>query len=424
VKNGTESDVDCGGSCPDCATGLHCNTDADCNNARCQATVCQPQTCSDGLKNQTETAIDCGGSSGCPKCGPGQTCAIGTDCDCTYCSGGLCSNAVCGDGIACGTEVCDDGATDACGACNSNCTAANGAAPSISQCRCADASVEQTGCGTFPLNFFFTNWMVGCAGSVPWASRTTLCGKGFRVCSGQEWVDNRATCGPSHNYWTSQNLKYDSANGGPFLGGTCTVGAAMLNACTAPQNMNVCRSTQPDPEGNSCNWNGVCGWNGAHTPNQFFGGCSATAGSLCCPINGCSGSAVATQYFYEGMVGCAGVRTYANRAQLCAPGWVPCKPEQWIARRGGLAPAHHYWTSDPLFWGGQDSGNCSAQKDVGSDCGATPMRVCLASGGAGTTDPEGNVCNWVSCGYGATSPNNYFGGCDGNPTAGTLCCLP
>jgi hypothetical protein len=47
------------------------------------------------------------------------------------------------------------------------------------------------------------------------------------------------------------------------------------------------------------------------------------------------------------------------------------------------------------------------------------MRVCTASG----TDAEGNVCNWENCGYGSTSPNQYFGGCEGNTTAGTLCCL-
>jgi hypothetical protein len=47
------------------------------------------------------------------------------------------------------------------------------------------------------------------------------------------------------------------------------------------------------------------------------------------------------------------------------------------------------------------------------------MRVC-----ANHVDPEGNLCNWIGCGLDATSPNQYFGGCDGNATAGTLCMCP
>ena len=51
LQNGTETGVDCGGSCPAC-----------------------PPTCDDGIQNGTETGIDCGGvSSGetCPSCGCG-----------------------------------------------------------------------------------------------------------------------------------------------------------------------------------------------------------------------------------------------------------------------------------------------------------------------------------------------------------------
>jgi hypothetical protein len=53
------------------------------------------------------------------------------------------------------------------------------------------------------------------------------------------------------------------------------------------------------------------------------------------------------------------------------------------------------------------------------------MRVCAGhSGGAGleAQDAEGNLCNWTSCGYDDPAVNEYFGGCEGNPTAGTLCC--
>jgi hypothetical protein len=50
-----------------------------------------PGTCSDGLQNDGETDVDCGGdTSSCPRCVIDQTCAQGTDCEST-----LCINQVC-----------------------------------------------------------------------------------------------------------------------------------------------------------------------------------------------------------------------------------------------------------------------------------------------------------------------------------------
>jgi hypothetical protein len=40
VANGDESDVDCGGSCPPCAQGLHCAGDADCSRGGCALDLC------------------------------------------------------------------------------------------------------------------------------------------------------------------------------------------------------------------------------------------------------------------------------------------------------------------------------------------------------------------------------------------------
>ena len=42
VKNGNETDVDCGGgTCPRCATGKTCGTRNDCASARCEGGTCQ-----------------------------------------------------------------------------------------------------------------------------------------------------------------------------------------------------------------------------------------------------------------------------------------------------------------------------------------------------------------------------------------------
>src|SRR5205807_921661 len=118
---GTETDVDCGGAnCPKCAVGLQCAAATDCLSGVCQNGICQPaggSSCTDGVKNGTETGLDCGGAS-CPKCGSGQGCAGGADCLSGVCSSGVCQTATCADGIKNGTETdvdCGGGACTTCG---------------------------------------------------------------------------------------------------------------------------------------------------------------------------------------------------------------------------------------------------------------------------------------------------------------------
>jgi hypothetical protein len=84
----------------------------------------------------------------------------------------------------------------------------------------------------------------------------------------------------------------------------------------------------------------------------------------------------------------------------------------------GSHATHHYWTNDPLLYNGSGSGACWVSTTSGSDCGGSAMGVCTAS----VNDPEGNVCNWQNCGFESVSPNEHFGGCMNNLTAGTLCC--
>lgn len=86
-KNQDETDVDCGGSiCQPCADGEGCGQASDCQSGTCDnggTQTCVPAgtpTCSDGIKNQGETDVDCGGPSGCPKCVVGEGCVQGTDC--------------------------------------------------------------------------------------------------------------------------------------------------------------------------------------------------------------------------------------------------------------------------------------------------------------------------------------------------------
>ena len=136
----------------------------------------------------------------------------------------------------------------------------------------------------------------------------------------------------------------------------------------------------------------------------------------CAPF-GCSSIAHAEQVFSATMRGCGGRVAFSQRSSLCAPSFFPCSALQWVTRRDGVSPAYNYWTDDDLRYEGTGSGRCSAAL-AGIKCtGNTPMRVC-----ADTTDPLGNRCTWARCGYNNTTPNEYFGGCADNSTAGTLCC--
>ncbi len=84
LKDGDETDIDCGGSCESCSEGRNCSIDSDCLSEFCNASnKCQPESCNDGRKNGDETDIDCGGS--CPDCSIGDDCDDDSDCDSRNC---------------------------------------------------------------------------------------------------------------------------------------------------------------------------------------------------------------------------------------------------------------------------------------------------------------------------------------------------
>jgi hypothetical protein len=103
VKNGGESDVDCGGPCPPCADGKTCNGGSDCLSTACVLTgfdfTCAVASCSDGFVDGTElgeTDVDCGGPN-CMPCGTGLKCLADGDC-----LGGVCKSNLC-------APTCTDG---------------------------------------------------------------------------------------------------------------------------------------------------------------------------------------------------------------------------------------------------------------------------------------------------------------------------
>ncbi|HEX2574099.1 MAG TPA: hypothetical protein VH877_31425, partial [Polyangia bacterium] len=71
---------------------------------RCGEGTCvrQEPSCQDGVRNGDETDVDCGGS--CAGCGGGKQCGVSGDCAAGTCTGGVCSTA--------GQAICGDGNTD------------------------------------------------------------------------------------------------------------------------------------------------------------------------------------------------------------------------------------------------------------------------------------------------------------------------
>jgi hypothetical protein len=111
VKNGGETAVDCGGAtspgsdgAPTCAPGLACMVNADCQSLICGTNMlCTTPSPTDGVQNDSETDVDCGGvgnplSDGAPACADDKKCLADTDCLSAYCS--LISKT-CVDGQSC-----------------------------------------------------------------------------------------------------------------------------------------------------------------------------------------------------------------------------------------------------------------------------------------------------------------------------------
>ena len=117
VLNQGEAAVDCGGPCPSpCPAGAACAGDADCGDGFVCATAtqrCTAESCQDGALSGSETLVDCGGGV-CPGCPPSSPCSSGDDCDSGICSQQLCAEAACPDGVANGAESgLDCGGADA-----------------------------------------------------------------------------------------------------------------------------------------------------------------------------------------------------------------------------------------------------------------------------------------------------------------------
>ncbi|HSO33741.1 MAG TPA: hypothetical protein VLT33_14510 [Labilithrix sp.] len=89
-KNLDETDIDCGGAtAPKCANGKACLAKTDCVDDYCADATkkCTAPTYEDGVQNGTETDLDCGGTGpGMKKCAETKSCLVDGDCNgaCKY----------------------------------------------------------------------------------------------------------------------------------------------------------------------------------------------------------------------------------------------------------------------------------------------------------------------------------------------------
>lgn len=108
-----ETDVDCGGNvCQDkCTYGRNCSVNSDCLTGFCNNITkkCvyanetnETKTCNNNKKDGDETDVDCGGS--CPGCSKGKSCKKDSDCK----SGLECSNGKCSEKKECNVEIDED----------------------------------------------------------------------------------------------------------------------------------------------------------------------------------------------------------------------------------------------------------------------------------------------------------------------------
>ena len=134
VKNGTETDVDCGGTeptnAPKCLADKTCKVDDDCHWGKCTGGKCGAEI--KGVKDGDQTDIDCGGTQSPPcdwgqgcafdrdcgtggKCGADKKCLVGPSCDVVH-GGTTCGTGEFGDATknheSCCTSLLVDGFTD------------------------------------------------------------------------------------------------------------------------------------------------------------------------------------------------------------------------------------------------------------------------------------------------------------------------
>jgi hypothetical protein len=229
VKNGTETDKDCGGACGPCATGGVCVVAKDCASGVCTGGVCQAPTCTDIVKNQTETDVDCGGGT-CGKCADSKGCSLASDCQSAVCKSGVCQVPTCFDGAKNATETDVDCGGGACNVCNvgkacgagSDCSTAlctGGVCTAATSCKTLLAAQPGLSSGVYTID------PDGAGGAAPFAAYCDMTNDGGGWTLAMKINGALTTFVYGSGYWTSNftlngasaNLVQEEAKLAPFV---------------------------------------------------------------------------------------------------------------------------------------------------------------------------------------------------------------
>ncbi len=286
VKNGSESDVDCGGSCPNCAAGKKCLAPQDCQSNTCTAGTCAaPPSCTDAQKNGSESDVDCGGSK-CPKCEADKACAGPGDCASNACAAGICVVVpTCTDGAKNGSES----DVDCGGTCPRCATGGTCKAPEDCQsdaCVAGKCSAVAAGCLDGVKNGSESD--VDCGGTCPRCVTGNTCGAPADCRSG---LCAAGVCGaaPSCTDDVKNGSESDVDCGGTcpkcLTGRTCGAPAdCTTNACTSGVCTSLCGDGVMDGGETGVDCGGPCTPCGAPlgTPGPSCAGGLRCQGIDCC----------------------------------------------------------------------------------------------------------------------------------------------
>ncbi len=185
LKNGSETDLDCGGSCSPCEVGMICGENNDCDVGACTNRICKAPSCLDELKNGNESDLDCGGD--CPPCALESRCDTNADCESAACIEETCELGRCGDNIVNNSEECDGGGVNT-ATCDADCTFAlcgDGTTNTVASETCDDGNTDTESC-----NYGEMNCTVCEATCTSVAGVTSYCGDGATDIENNEECDD------------------------------------------------------------------------------------------------------------------------------------------------------------------------------------------------------------------------------------------
>jgi hypothetical protein len=396
--------VDCGGPCIEqkCADGKNCKGPGDCAGGRCEAGICT--SCQDGKRNGTETDVDCGGGA-CAPCGNGKMCKGKTDCQ-----GGGCEDGACCQANACGVcgqitaEVCDGKDND----CDWDideglgpgklCPKQGGVCKgAVEECR----GVQGWVCDA--QTYSAHDWRYAadeklackdgvdndCDGLVDALDKADCC---VKACSGKECGDDG--CGGSCG--TCAAGKTCTPAGKCVSGGTC--GADPNQTCNGHCGGSGYSTGLPCACDYKCETNNDCCKDYA----DCCGGCMPNCIGKQCGSNGCSG-----------LCGTCNAGYTCNDAGLCVKGATGCGAS-YPDCKACVCKADDYCCS---AWDSQCTQECTSVAECVGVCGGSCSPNCTGKQCGG--DGCGGSCGTCSAGYSCSSGTCTSGGdAAASPTRG------